>query len=187
MDLLTDTELIAQYKLSSDKEIVGILYKRYTHLVFGVCCKYLKDRDEAKDAVMTIFEKLMTDLLKHEIENFKSWLHSVSRNHCLMHLRKHGKQYMQAIEPSNEAEVMEYEQALHPSGENKEEMLQLMEKGIQTLKEEHRICLDLFYLKNKSYKEICDETGFELLQVKSFIQNGKRNLKIYMDKHLQHE
>jgi RNA polymerase sigma-70 factor, ECF subfamily len=174
----TDDELIASYKKTGDNSLVGELYKRYSHLVYGVCLKYLKNEEESKDAVLQIFEKLLTDLKKHEVANFKSWLHSVARNHCLMFLRK--QQTKQKRVNEYEA-VYEHEEAfsapfaVHEKIE-KEKILTDLEKAITTLKEEQRICIELFFLQEKCYNEVADVTGFTIKQVKSYIQNGKRNL-----------
>ena len=179
---LTDAELVARYRQSADKQVLGILFKRYTHLVFGVSMKYLKDEDDSKDAVMQIFEKLITDLQKYPVENFKSWLHTVTKNYCLMQLRsRKGKQFQPWPENDSNLEIVESSGALHPDSEDKEQRLSLMEKGIQALNEEQRTCVELFYLKELSYQEVADRTGYSMLQVKSFIQNGKRNLRIFME------
>jgi len=181
---LTDLELIARYKSNHDKTLIGVLFKRYTHLVFGVCLKYLKDEDDSKDAVMEIFEKLFSDLLKHEVTYFKSWLHRVSSNHCLMKLRSSKGKYRESLEEdSRQFEVVEMNLSLHPDNSSeKEAMLRLMETGISTLNDEQRKCVQLFYIEEKSYKEVSDLTGYDMLKVKSYIQNGKRNLKLFMEK-----
>jgi RNA polymerase sigma-70 factor (ECF subfamily) len=61
----------------------------------------------------------------------------------------------------------------------------LLEEAIQELSEEQKLCVNLFYLQKKSYQQITDRTGFTLMQVKSYIQNGKRNLKIILEKKLK--
>lgn len=180
---LTDAELITNYKNKGDTELVGELYKRYSHLVYGVCLKYYKKEDESKDAVIQIFENLLVDLKKHNIENFKSWLHSVSRNHCLMALRKN--QTLQKRENEyeyslgdNHTDTFDFEP--HEK-EIKEVQLTALERGMTTLKEEQRICIDLFFLQEKKYEEVAELTGYTTKQVKSYIQNGKRNLANYMN------
>ncbi len=163
---------------------MGILYKRYAHLVLGLCFKYLKDEDEAKDAVMHIFEKLMADLLKHEVHYFKSWLYTFSKNHCLMIIRKKQARLNKEMDLKIHADsFMETETGLHlKTHEAKETEYNALEKAIEELNEEQRVCIDLFYLKEKSYQEISNNTGYTLNEVKSFIQNGKRNLKIKLEK-----
>jgi len=181
---LSDTELVARYRQSGEKQVLGILFKRYTHLVFGVSMKYLKDEDDSKDAVMQIFEKLVTDLKKHPVENFKSWLHTVTKNYCLMQLRSRKGKYFQPLPDTEESlEIVESAGSLHPDKVELEEKLSLMEKGIQALNAEQRTCVELFYLKEMSYQQVAEQTGYSMLQVKSFIQNGKRNLRIFMDHH----
>ena len=179
----SDIGLIDQYKSGGDKTLVGELFKRYTHLVFGVCMKYLKDEDESKDAVMQIFEKLMDSLKEHEVHNFKSWLHVTTRNHCLMQLRANKKMQKTSFDNKDVGESMENTYQLHHiDEEDKEADLQAMEKAISFLQNEQRQCIELFYLQEKSYRQIVDITGFELKKVKSYIQNGKRNLKIALQK-----
>lgn len=141
--------------------------------------KYLKDEDNSKDAVMQIFEKLLSDLRRHEVQHFKSWLHTVARNYCLMQLRKKNPET-----PLDDNLVVEKEHFLHrEEGHELEERLTLMEEAITQLNEQQKLCVELFYLKEKCYQEISDQTGYTMNEVKSFIQNGKRNLKIYMEKH----
>ena len=168
---------------------VGILYKRYAHLVLGLCIKYLKEEDEAKDAVMQIFEKLMSDLLKHEIQYFKSWLYIFSKNHCLMIIRSRQSRLKKEMDLKLHASsFMETGTGEHlQSHEAKEEELNALEKAMEGLNEEQKICIQLFYLKEKSYQEVAQITGYTMNEVKSFIQNGKRNLKIKLEKTSERE
>lgn len=180
----SDNELITEYKNTKNNVFVGVLYKRYSHLVLGLSLKYLKDEDEAKDAVMQIFEKLLSDLLKFNIEYFKSWLYSFSKNHCLMIIRTKQSKLKKEIDLQIHADsFMETETNSHLNkAEEKEIQYILLEKAIDELNEDQRKCIKLFYLKERSYNEIVDETGYSLNEVKSFIQNGKRNLKIKLEK-----
>jgi len=160
-------------------EVLGTLYNKYMHLVFGVCFNYFKDEELSKDAVMQIFEELVVKLKIHEVQNFKSWLHVLSRNHCLMALRKSSKNPTVAMEDN----FVENGDFVHLDIDDaKETQLTIMEKCMETLTEEQRKSVDLFYLQEKCYKEVADITGYELLKVKSYIQNGKRNLKICIEK-----
>lgn len=175
---ITDEEFIKLYKQSGEMEIVGHLFTRYTSLVYGVCLKYLKDRDEAQDAVMNVFEKLVDTLLEHEITYFKSWLYVTSRNHCLMHLRANKGNHTEDLSPF----IMESRSEEHlDEATEKEGNLVKLEKCIEKLAGDQQHCVRLFYLQQKSYQEISIKTGFDLNQVKSYIQNGKRNLKICME------
>lgn len=180
----SDNELIAEYKNTKNNVFVGVLYKRYSHLVLGLSLKYLKDEDEAKDAVMQIFEKLLSDLLKFNIEYFKSWLYTFSKNHCLMIIRTKQSKLKKEIDLQIHADsFMETETNSHLNKtEEKEIQYTLLEKAIEELNEDQRKCIKLFYLKERSYNDIVDETGYSLNEVKSFIQNGKRNLKIKLEK-----
>jgi RNA polymerase sigma-70 factor (ECF subfamily) len=180
---LPDLELILKYRENADPEIITVLFLRYTHLVYGVCLKYLDDKDDAKDAVMEIFEGLMEDILSHDIHNFKSWLHSVTRNHCLMMLRKIKpvRMEMEMTEEKKDGEFMEIPVGLHQEVELEEYTLKDLESAMVTLKEPQRRCIELVYLEDKSYTEVCDITGYSLNEVKSHVQNGKRNLKIRLE------
>lgn len=174
-----DTELILQYKSSGDLEVLGALYNRYMHLVFGVCLNYLKDEEQSKDAVMQIFEELVVKLRIHEVQNFKSWLHVLARNYCLMAIRKSSKNNTVSLEET----FVENSEFVHLDiDDTKEQQLTVMEKCMETLPDEQRVSVDLFYLQEKCYKEVAEITGYEMLKVKSYIQNGKRNLKICMEK-----
>lgn len=181
---LSDNELITEFKNTKNNVFVGILYKRYSHLVLGLSLKYLKNEDEAKDAVMQIFEKLLADLLKFNIEYFKSWLYTFSKNHCLMIIRSQQSKLKKEMDLQINADsFMETESSSHPNkAEEKEIQYTLLEKAIEELSEEQKKCIELFYLKQKSYQEIIDITGYSVNEVKSFIQNGKRNLKIKLEK-----
>ena len=175
----TDEELILLYRKTEEVAIVGELYNRYTALVYGVCMKYLKDREESRDAVMQIFEKLMASLKTHEVHVFKSWLYVTARNHCLMALRARKGKNFEELSPF----LMENGLNGHPeSGPEIESNLHKLEKCIQQLGNEQKQCVQLFYLEQKCYKEITEFTGFDLNKVKSYIQNGKRNLKICMER-----
>ncbi len=175
---LSDAELVAEYKGLNNSEIVGILFERHTVMVFGICMKYLRDEDESQDAVMLIFEKLLEDLKKHEVENFKSWLHSVARNHCLMYIRSNKSKLAKHKEYQKDAPVlMETGIFLHQGSEkDKEVLLVQLEECLKKLNEQQKMTVELFFLQEKSYQEVSGMTGFSMNEVKSFIQNGKRNL-----------
>lgn len=181
---LSDNELITEYKSTKNSIFVGILYKRYSHLVLGLSIKYLNDEDDAKDAVMHIFEKLMSDLLKFEITYFKSWLYTFSKNHCLIVIRNRKTKLNKELELKNyESNFMETEDVLHlNTAVEKEKQISNLEQAISELNIEQRKCIELFYLKEQSYQEIVITTGYSLNEVKSYIQNGKRNLKIKLEK-----
>ncbi len=177
---LSDLELISLYKKSDEKEVLGILFKRYTKFVFLVSLKYLKNQEESMDIVMLVFEKLFVDLKRHEILNFKAWLHTVTRNHCLLKLRKDQTTLKKRDNfKKDELSIMENENDYHLTNEKiKEKQLTDLEKAVNELKPEQKICVDLFYIQEKTYTEVAEITGYSMNQVKSFIQNGKRNLKI---------
>jgi RNA polymerase sigma factor (sigma-70 family) len=177
---LPDAEIIKLYRKTGDPEWVGVLFERYTHLVFGICLKYLKDQENSKDAVMSIFENLLEDLLIHDIKNFKSWLYTVSKNFCLMKLRK--LKIVHYIEETTEKKMnssfVEFMQELHLNNEQEQNRLfDKLQEAIGQLKPEQGKCIKLLYLHEKSYKEVAEITGYNLKKVKSYIQNGKRNLR----------
>lgn len=178
-DTSTDPELIALYKQTGDMGVLADLYQRYMELVYGVCLKYFKEEERSKDAVMNIFEELSVKLKSHEISNFKSWLHTVTRNYCLMQLRT--PRHLKTMEFN--PEHMQSEENAHLNGVfEAEEKLVLLEKCMQTLTPEQQQTVNLFYLQQKCYNEIVTITGYDWNKVRSFIQNGKRNLKICMEK-----
>jgi len=175
----TDKELVDLYKKSTGLEALGELYQRYMDLVYGVSLKYFKDSEKAKDAVMQIFEELVVKVKKHDIENFKSWLYKVAKNYCLMQLRSPRNLKTVEINPA----IMQNEENVHLNGVmEKEENLSRMERCLETLQEEQKNVIQLFYLQQKCYNEIVEATGHEWNHVRSLIQNGRRNLKICMEK-----
>jgi RNA polymerase sigma-70 factor (ECF subfamily) len=176
---LDDGELVAKYKATGDYNCVAVLFQRYSHLILGVCMKYLKDEDDSRDASMQIFEKLLKDLKKHEIQQFKAWLHMVCKNFCLMQLRsgatklKHHKELVK-----DTVSFMENTQEVHLTMESEKEIqLNFMEECLKSLNKDQRVCVELFYLQEKSYNEVAEITSYSMNNVKSYIQNGKRNLK----------
>ena len=174
----TDAQLVALYKESSNLQHLGLLYQRYMDLVYGVCLKYLNDSEKAKDAVMHIFEELIDKLKKHDVENFKGWLHMLAKNYCLMQLRSPKNVRTVELPPS----LMQTEENVHLNGVlEKEENFETLEYCLTTLSEEQKQAVRLFYLEGRSYNEIVDIMGCEWKQVRSFIQNGRRNLKICME------
>lgn len=176
----SDNELINTFSETGDNSLVGILYQRYGHLVLGLCLNYLKNKDEAQDAVIQIFANLLTDLKKHNITYFKSWLYVYSKNFCLMELRKRQSTLKKELElRENPHLFMDMSDPEHLK--EKEKQIGLMETAIGTLNQEQKVCIELFYLKNKSYLEITRLTGYSDKEVKSYIQNGKRNLKLKME------
>tara|TARA_B100001093_G_C26843903_1_gene1021854 strand:- start:2871 stop:3512 length:642 start_codon:yes stop_codon:yes gene_type:complete len=175
---LSDNELIDRFRYSHDNQYIGQLYMRYAQLVLGLCIKYFKDIEIAKDATMCIFELLHHELKRHHISQFKSWLFTVSKNYCLQELRKQKSLFKKEdLLQDFLKDTMENDLELHPKNE-KETLLAKMEALIPTLKNNQRTCLKMFYLEGMSYADISKELNFSLKEVKSHIQNGKRNLKI---------
>jgi RNA polymerase sigma-70 factor (ECF subfamily) len=178
-----DQQLLQYFYNDKNNEWLGILLQRYTLLLFGVCMKYLKNEEEAKDAVQQVFLKTITELPKYKVDYFKSWIYMVAKNHCLMKLRDKGKI---PVEINDELHGKADEADNIKKLREKDQLYTSMELAIQQLNEEQQQCITLFYLDKKSYQEITATTGYSMLQVKSFIQNGKRNLKIMLE-HLQQQ
>jgi len=171
---LDDSDLLELYKKSKDQIILGEYYTRYGHLVMGTAMKYLKNKFDAEDLVMNLFEKLPKKLESHSIQHFKSWLYMVTKNECLMLLRKKGyltKELTSELESTSELNLKV----------EKEEQLIALEKAIEELKDEQKDCIKLFYIESKSYQEITESLQLDVKKVKSAIQNGKRNLKLKLE------
>ncbi|MCW3072980.1 MAG: polymerase sigma70 factor [Flaviaesturariibacter sp.] len=178
----TDSELVQQYAASGDMQMLGELYQRYMDLVYGVCLKYLKEPEDARDAVLNIFEELIVKLQKHKVEQFRSWLHQVAKNHCLMRLRSEKGKTGVKIDLS----IVQSEETMHQEDAwERESHFNGMEDCLAQLPPKQRQVVELFYLQSKCYKEITAVTGVEWNQVRSFIQNGRRNLKSCMEKRFQ--
>ena len=179
---ITDQELLERFYADHDNQWLGILLERYTLLLLGVCMKYLKNEELARDSVQQIFLKAITEMQKYRVEYFKSWIYMVAKNHCLMQLRdKPGKNTVE-VKESIPAEIDETD---------KEDLLlnektyQYMEESLKELNPDQQLCVTLFYIEKKSYQQITQQTGYSMMQVKSHIQNGKRNMKILIEKKLR--
>jgi RNA polymerase sigma-70 factor (ECF subfamily) len=178
----SDSELLSLFRSSSNSEYLGCLYNRYMHLVYGVCLKYLQNSDDAQDAVMQIFEFLLEKINKYEIEVFRTWIYSVARNHCLQKLRKKNKEILTDFS----IDIMDFSDISHLLYEQDDEkQIDALKQCVEKLPETQRCCIKMFFFNEKSYADIADETKYHLKSVKSYIQNGKRNLKICMENKLQ--
>ncbi|MFA8434779.1 MAG: RNA polymerase sigma factor [Marinifilaceae bacterium] len=176
-----DQELLQDYLDTGNLETLGSLYQRYMHLVYGVCLKYFHNREEGKDAVNKIFELLITEIPKFEIQNFRSWLYVVTKNHCLMELRKH-KSEKSRMEKYSEHFLMESTDLMHPIDEAPDKSIEAaLKKCMERLKQEQRECIQLFYYEELCYQQIAENLQLPQKRVKSYIQNGKRNLKICLE------
>lgn len=173
-----DDELLRRYRGTGDLAVLGELFRAHAEMVYYVCMRYLKDSERSKDAVMQIFEDLIHKVNKQEIQRFGSWLYVLSRNHCLMQLRAEKNRRHVPID-----EFVEFPLAAHPDGDagEKERQLTALERCMEQLPEKQKRSVDLFFLDEKCYKEITELTGYSLKEVKSYIQNGKRNLKLCME------
>ena len=175
---LPDNDLVLTYRTEGDRYCLAELFERYMHFVFCVSMKYLHDADSSQDATMQVFMKLMDDLKVHDIKQFKPWLHTVVKNHCLMLLRSaKPTSSFEQFEKKVADGRMEFSSEQHLDGMEKESQLKSLEKAICLLKPEQQNCIDLFYIQEKSYSEVSQLTGYSMNEVKTYIQNGKRNLK----------
>ncbi|WP_028297748.1 RNA polymerase sigma factor [Olivibacter sitiensis] len=178
-DELDDDALLERYRQTDDLSFLGELFARHAEMVYYVCFRYLQDGERSKDATMQIFEELIVKVHKQEIKRFATWLYVLSRNHCLMQLRSEKKMPMVGMD-----EFVEFPLQEHPNDPlEKERSLSALERCMEKLSKEQRDSVDLFFLNGKCYKEIVEMTGYSMKEVKSYIQNGKRNLKICMEKH----
>jgi RNA polymerase sigma factor (sigma-70 family) len=178
----TDEALVKHFVETHQNDALGLLFERYRHLVFGVCFKYLGERASAEDACMFVFEKLTQSLQGQQIIVFKAWLYTVAKNHCLVQLRSQKTKPVTYVEDFNFL-LMEKEPDTHLAIE-KEIKLQKMDAALAILDNKQSVCLRKFYLDNHSYAQIQEQTGFTFGEVKSYIQNGKRNLKVILDKQI---
>lgn len=183
-DHITDQQLLEHYNSDRNNQWLGILLQRYTLLLFGVCMKYLKNEEEAKDAVQQIFLKVIAELEKYKVDYFKSWLYMVAKNYCLMQLRDKPGKYK--VEVTEKLQIEQEESSMLEHIE-KDRLMLLMEESMHELNDQQKQCVSLFYLEKRSYAEIAGQTGYNMLQVKSFIQNGKRNLKILIEQKLKQQ
>lgn len=178
---LTDQELLQRFKTDNNSDWIGVLFDRYALLLLGMCVKYLKNEEDARDAVQQIFLKMLSEINRHEIQYFRAWIYQVTKNYCLMQLRQNHMRYKEEISDKHMGglgEVPEDKQVFI----EKDTLLENMKQAMALLNEEQQVCVQLFYLQKKSYQEIAGQTGYSLLQVKSYIQNGKRNLKLLLEK-----
>lgn len=174
---LSDEELIYRYAQRGEHMAVNSLFERYGHLIYGVCLKYLKNTDAAKDAMQQIFIKLLEDLKRFDIERFKPWLYQVAKNYCFMQLRRSVKVVNNEIVQD---EHVEFEDGWHQKIEQ-EELLNALEKAVDSLNKEQKQCIEMFYMQSMSYQQIAAQNGTTIKQVKSAIQNGRRNLKMKLN------
>jgi len=177
-----DEILLARYIETGELDILGEVYRRYIPLVYGVCLKYLSDRDDAKDAVIEIFEKIIRELGRHNVDRFRPWLYVLTKNWCLMRLRSRSKEDENLRRMMKEQSfVMENEQELHPVDRDNGLQGKVLEECIEKLKEEQKMCIRLFYFDNRSYREVAAILKLDEKIVKSHLQNAKRNLKICIE------
>jgi len=176
---ISDQELLERFYADRDNQWLGILLERYTLLLLGVCMKYLKNEELARDSVQQIFLKAITELQKYRVEYFKSWIYMVAKNHCLMQLRdKPGKNTIEVKEniPAETDETDKESLLLN------EKTYEYMGEALKELNADQQVCVTLFYMEKKSYQQITEQTGYSMMQVKSHIQNGKRNMRILIEK-----
>lgn len=175
----TDEDLLGDYLREGDLRYLGDLYQRHSEMVYYVCLRYFKEPERSKDAVMQIFEELIDKVKKQDIQDFPRWLYVVSKNHCLMALRS-AKNKVEIVTDN----FVEFSMNLHQEEnyQEREEQLLRLESCLDTLIEKQKRSIQLFFIEQKCYKEVVEITGYSMNDVKSFIQNGKRNLKNCMER-----
>ncbi len=174
----SDIDLVKAFQKTENLEVLAVLFGRYQSMIYGVCLKYLKDQERAKDVTMDLFEILKRRLIDKKISNFKSWLYVLVKNHCFENLRKSNKE----LTKDYNAALMYSEQVFHPDNVDDEQALNQMHECLKKLKQNQKECVRLFYLESKNYQEIATILQIEWNKVRSFIQNGRRNLKNCMEK-----
>ena len=180
---ISDSELLQKFYCDHNNEWLGVLLSRYTLLLLGVCMKYLKNEEDSKDAVQQIFLKAINELHKYRVDYFKSWIYMIAKNHCLMKLRDRAKTPVEIKEHIAAPDELDEINLL----KQKDDVLNKLSDALRMLNKEQQQCLTLFYLEKKSYTDIAEATGYDMMQVKSYIQNGKRNLRLLMEKAIHHE
>ena len=176
---ISDQELLDRFYIDRDNQWLGVLVERYTGLLLGLCKKYLKNEELARDSVQQIFLKAITELQKYKVEYFKSWIYMVAKNHCLMQLRDKPDKTTVEVKDSIAAETNETDKESLLMNEN---TYDYMGEALKELNADQQLCVTLFYMEKKSYQQIAEQTGYSMMQVKSHIQNGKRNLRILIEK-----
>lgn len=180
---LSDEQLIAEYKITGETAYAGELYNRYVHLVYGICLKYVKNKEESKDLAMIIFEKMLAHLPATEVQMFKKWLYTIAKNQCLTYLRD---QHKKVDHPADAQELEKKSKTFMENGSfsspiNEEPAENKIQAALAQLKPDQKRCVEMFFYKNMSYKEIEQQTEYSIKQIKSFLQNGKRKLKIILE------
>jgi RNA polymerase sigma-70 factor (ECF subfamily) len=173
-----DAELLERYKRTKDQKWLSQLFGRYVHLIYGVCLRYSPDVREAEDMTMEIYQKIVSKTLNHQIKHFKSWIYVVAKNHCLEKIRKMTGRRTESFDPN----FMQLASEIHPVDEKSssdavETKFKLLEECLKKLNEQQRVSIDLFYYQNKTYVEIAAIIEDEVSQIRSYLQNGRRNVK----------
>ena len=178
---LSDEALLKRYLLQSDTQTLGILYERYMPLLYGICLKYLKDQMAAEDAVIQVYEQVARKIAESDVQNFKAWVCTVARNHCLMQLRKDKNMQVEHFDPTASRNFDSADFMFPAEAQEREMQLLLMEKCLEALIEAQKTKVKMFYFEDRSYSEISALTHTDLGTVRSHIQNGRRNLKNCME------
>ena len=174
----SDKELLSKYRDTKDQKWLSQLFGRYVQLIYGVCLRYTPDVREAEDFTMEIYQKVADKALTHQIKSFKSWVYVVSKHHCLEHIRKITGRRIESFDPN----FMQMQSEFHPIDEMEDKMVmeakfEVMEHCLKKLNDLQKLSIELFYYKNKSYVEIANLIEDEVSQVRSYLQNGRRNIK----------
>ncbi len=185
---LSDEELVAKFAQTKQQAYFEELYNRYLHLSYGVCLKMMKNEADSRDVVSDVFKTLYLKLPTANVQSFKAYVYAVSRNECIAKLRKRkseSKKMQEWQRTENTQNAFMENDGLVALSDVGPSMDKLVENAIARLGDEQRTCIHLFFYDNKSYKEIAAQTGYSEKHVKSFLQNGKRNLRIALEKEMR--
>ncbi|MFQ5674351.1 MAG: RNA polymerase sigma factor [bacterium] len=174
-----DNATIRSYLETRDVRYLGRLYEAYKKTIFWHCLKMVGNEEDAKDLASETFIRTFD-----RIEDFKlgapfcPWLMRIATNLCIDHLRKKNRYKFYKFDETHSAVAIQNE------SEPKQPMIsgeRIIEK-LKKLKPLQKRCFCLFYIHNLTYKQIAELTGYPLGKVRSYIQNGKRNFKLLMEK-----
>lgn len=178
-----DDFFVKAYRQTGEQRYLLVLFERYQHLILGLAIKQLKSANEAKDLCSEVYELISIKLLKHDVNHFKSWLYRVVFNCTLQRLKKRSSFVSINETDFFDEESMDFTVSDHPKVKAAK-IDDEIHDCIDQLKHEQKNCIELFYLQEFCYNEIAEQTGYLLKKVKSYIQNGKRNLKLCLENKL---
>ncbi|MEL6655687.1 MAG: sigma-70 family RNA polymerase sigma factor [Bacteroidota bacterium] len=178
-DQKSDEELVRQFQQSGDRFLLGLLLRRYSQSILGTCHYYLRQPQDAEDAAMEVCELIVRQLQKpKEIKRFKDWVFIIARNYCFRKLKDNKRLTELSTEWEKDFLNSDVQYELGDTLYVQEEALYArVDAEIQQLNEQQRLCLTAFYWQGEKYKDIAARYGMTTDEVRSAIQNGRRNLR----------